>query len=180
MRSFYISTYRNVWNDRCRNVFIIIYRRLTSTDEPIAHIIVGTLGKEVLLLIRRLFLVRHRGASSVDKNGAAKRFHCLLGGIGQFVAIQLGCPGIVLLLGVGRVAVVLPEELRGICVASQLHLANLCPGPVRVQVGGAHEGQMNAQTAMDRRAVDADEYTVRHGGPGWVLGIAVKAGLQDK
>ena len=39
----------------------------------------------------------------------------------------------------------LPEESTSSGIASQLHLSQLLPGPVGVQVGGADEGQVDTQ-----------------------------------
>lgn len=61
-------------------------------------------------------------------------FHGLQGEVVQLVAVQLGRPGVVFLLGVRGIAVVLPEELGGERIASELHVTELDPGPVRVQV----------------------------------------------
>lgn len=74
-------------------------------------------------------------------------------------------------------AVVLPEELRCVRIAAQLHLANLRPRPARVQIGGAHERQVHAQAAMHCRAINANEDAIGDGGPGGILGVAVEAGL---
>jgi len=106
------------------------------------------------------------------------RLHGLLGLGTQLVPIKLGRPRVVLDLGVGGAAVVGAEELRGVRVAAQLHLAELEPGPVGVQVGAAHEGQMHAQVAVHGRTVDANEDAIGNGGPGGSLGSAVEAGLR--
>jgi len=70
------------------------------------------------------------------------------------------------------------EELGRVRIAAQLHLAQLQPGPVGVQVGAAHEGQVHAQVAVHGGAVDANEDAVGDGGPSGRLGRAVEAGLR--
>lgn len=74
--------------------------------------------------------------------------HGLLRKISQLIAIQLGGPRIVLLLGVSRVAVMLPEELGCIGIAAQLHVPQLKPGPVRVEIRRSHESYVHAQITM--------------------------------
>ena len=78
----------------------------------------------------------------------------------QFLPVELGSPAVVLLLRVLHksqrskevpsldrslrhlsVAVVASEEGEGLGVASQLHLAQLLPCPIRVKVGGSREGK---------------------------------------
>ena len=70
-----------------------------------------------------------------------------------------------------------PEERDGVGVASALHLADLLPRPVVVELRGADEGEVDAERAVDARAVDADEDAVRHRGPRRVLAPAVEAYL---
>ena len=108
------------------------------------------------------------------------QFHGLLRRIGQFIAIKLSCPGIVLLLGVLRVAVVLSEELGGTCVSADLHLSQLDPAPICVQICGPHKGQMNAQASVHGGAVDADEDTVRDSRPGGVFRSTIEACLDEE
>ena len=62
-------------------------------------------------------------------------------------------------------------------IAADLHLTNLQPSPVRVQVGGPDERQMHAQIPMHGRAIDADEHAVRHRGPGGIFRSTVETGL---
>ena len=69
-----------------------------------------------------------------------------LGGVrAELVPVEAGGPAVVLLLGVGGVAVVGPEEGLGPRVAPELHLPELLPRPVGVEVGGPDEGQVDSQ-----------------------------------
>lgn len=119
---------------------------------------------------------------------------------GQFVFVQLGDSRVVLLSGVVGVEIVLSEELalrgeggaislfsmenrkRGetnrVGVSSELHVAQLRPCPIGVELGGAHERQMDAQAPVHRRAVEADEYAERDRRPRRALGPAVEADLK--
>lgn len=65
-------------------------------------------------------------------------------------------------------------------IASDLHLADLHPCPVGVQIGGPHEGQMHAQTPMHCRAIDTYENPIRHRGPGGIFRSAIETTLQQK
>uniref|UniRef100_A0A2M4DG21 Putative secreted protein n=1 Tax=Anopheles darlingi TaxID=43151 RepID=A0A2M4DG21_ANODA len=75
----------------------------------------------------------------VDVQRCAMLLQRLLRLAEQLILVELGSARIVLLLRISSVAVMLPEELGRIRVTTDLHLANLYPGPVRVQIGGAHE-----------------------------------------
>lgn len=70
---------------------------------------------------------------------AAVHLHGMLGLGYQLVTVELRRPRIILDLGVGAAAVVGPEELRCVCVAAQLHLAQLQPCPVGVQIGAPYK-----------------------------------------
>ena len=63
----------------------------------------------------------------------------------EFLPVQLGSPAVVLLLGVGGHAVVAAEEGACLGISSKLHLPQLLPAPVGVQVSGADEGEVNTQ-----------------------------------
>ena len=65
----------------------------------------------------------------------------------------------------------------GVGVPSELHLPDLLPRPVGVELRGADEGQVDAERAVDAGAVDADEHAVRDRGPRRVLAPAVEAHL---
>lgn len=95
----------------------------------------------------------------------------------QFVPIKLSCSRVILDLSVGVGAVMRPEELSRVGVATQLHLPQLKPSPVGIQVGAAHEGQVNTQIAVHSRAIDANKDAIGDGGPSWCFGRAVEAGL---
>ena len=71
--------------------------------------------------------------------------HSLGSCLTQFLPVQLGSPTVILLLCVSGHAVVAAEEGAGLGIPSELHLPQLLPAPVRVQVGGADEGQVNTQ-----------------------------------
>ena len=73
-----------------------------------------------------------------------------------------------------------PEEGDCIGVAAALHLADLLPRPVVVELRGPHERQVDAERAVDARAVDADEDAVRHRGPRGVLAAAVETYLRGE
>lgn len=70
------------------------------------------------------------------------------------------------------------EELCGIGIPAQLHLAQLQPGPVRIQIGTSHKGQVHAQISMHSRAVDAYKDAVRHGRPSRRLCGTIETGLR--
>ena len=63
----------------------------------------------------------------------------------ELLPVQLGGPAVVLLLGVRGQAVVATEEGSGLSISTKLHLPQLLPAPVGVQVGGPDEGQVDAQ-----------------------------------
>ena len=69
------------------------------------------------------------------------------------------------------------EEGSGLSISTKLHLPQLLPAPVGVQVGGPDEGQVDAQGPVYATTVNADEYPVGDGGPGGVLGATVIAHL---
>ena len=71
--------------------------------------------------------------------------HCLGCCLVQLLPVQLGGPAVVLLLCVRGQAVVATEEGAGLSIPTQLHLPELLPAPVGVQVGGADEGQVDTQ-----------------------------------
>lgn len=63
-------------------------------------------------------------------------------------------------------------------IATHLHLSDLLPRPIRVQLRGPHKGQMYAQRAMNPAAIDANEDPVRDTGPRWVFSVAIEAHLK--
>ena len=71
--------------------------------------------------------------------------HCLWSSLTQLLPVQLGRPAVVLLLGVRGQAVLAAEEGVRLNIPTQLHLPELLPAPVGVQVGGADEGKVDAQ-----------------------------------
>ena len=71
--------------------------------------------------------------------------HCLGRCLTQLLPVQLGCSAVVLLLCVRGQAVVATEEGAGLSIPTKLHLPQLLPAPVGVQVGGADEGQVDTQ-----------------------------------
>ena len=71
--------------------------------------------------------------------------HGLGGVLTELVPVEAGGPAVVLLLGVGGVTVVGPEEGLGPPVAPKLHLPELLPRPVGVEVGRPDEGQVDSQ-----------------------------------
>ena len=114
--------------------------------------------------------------------------------LAELVPVQTGGATVVLLLSVCGAAVVRPEEGSSSGVPSQLHLSELLPSPVSVQVGGPDEGQMDPERPdvfemkssvlfcedklpVNPTAVDTDKYPVRYGGPCRVLGSAVETDL---
>ena len=101
-------------------------------------------------------------------------FSCLLL---QLLLVQQGSPAVVLLLRVRGEAVVTTEEGVGLGIPPQLHLPELLPAPVGVQVGGADEGEVYTHRPVYPTAVDADEDAVGNGGPGGVFGATVVARL---
>lgn len=71
--------------------------------------------------------------------------HGLCGVLTELVPVEAGGPAVVLLLGVGGVAVVGPEEGLGPRVAPKLHLPELLPRPVSVEIGRPDEGQVDSK-----------------------------------
>ena len=69
--------------------------------------------------------------------------HGLGGLLTQLVPVHAGGAAVILLLGVRGLAVVRPEERPRPRIAAQLHLSQLLPGPVGVEVGGPDEGQVD-------------------------------------
>ena len=69
---------------------------------------------------------------------------------------------------------------HGVAVPAELHLPDLLPRPVGVELRGADEGEVDAERAVDARAVDADEHAVRDRGPRGVLAPAVEAHLSRR
>lgn len=112
--------------------------------------------------------------------GGAMVFHGLLCHCVQLLTIEGGGTWIVLLMCIGRIAIVLSKELSRICVATQLHLPQLNPCPVRVQICGSNECQMNTQIPMHSWTIDANEHTVRYRWPRRILRTAIKTCLQTK
>jgi len=62
-------------------------------------------------------------------------------------------------------------------VSTQLHLSELLPCPIVVELGGADKCEVDTQTPVDATAIDADEDAVGDGRPSWILGITVEANL---
>lgn len=62
-------------------------------------------------------------------------------------------------------------------VTPELHVPQLFPGPISVQLGGPHEAQVDAQSTVGRRALQTDEHAERHRRPCRILGPAVEAHL---
>ena len=60
-------------------------------------------------------------------------------------------------------------------LTSQLHLSQLLPRPVGVEVCGPDEGEVDAQRPVDPAAVDTNKDPVGYGRPGGILGAAVEA-----
>ena len=67
---------------------------------------------------------------------------------------------------------------HSVCVASKLHLPELLPRPIVIQLCGSHKGEMDTKTAMNSAAIDANEDSVGDAGPCRVLALAVKANLR--
>lgn len=105
-------------------------------------------------------------------------FHSLLSEVVQLFPIESGGTWIVLLLCIGCNAIVLSEKLGRICITAQLHLPQLNPCPVRIQICRTNKCQMNAQIPMDCWAINTDEHTIRHRWPGWIFCTAIKTCLQ--
>lgn len=67
---------------------------------------------------------------------------------------------------------------HSIRVASKLHVPQLQPCPVGVELGGAYKREVHPQAPVDSWAVNADEDAIGDWGPRGVLGAAVKANLR--
>lgn len=66
-----------------------------------------------------------------------------------------------------------------ICVAAQLHLPQLYPCPISVQLRGPHKSQMYTQSSMDCGTVNADKNAISNRSPCWIFCIAIKAHLKQ-
>ena len=69
------------------------------------------------------------------------------------------------------------RETHGVFVAAELHVADLQPRPLRVELGRPDERNVDAQVAVHRRTVDANENAERDARPRRVLGSAVETRL---
>lgn len=118
------------------------------------------------------------GHAKLYTYSSAMLFNCLLCQRIQFVAIQLSRTGSIFLLSVCGWAVMLPEKLSCFSIATQLHLSQLDPRPIRVQICRSHKRQMHAQVPMYCWAIDAYKYTVRHRWPCRILCTAIEARLK--
>lgn len=74
----------------------------------------------------------------------------------------------------------LTEELGCIGITAQLHVPQLQPGPIGVQVCTSHKGDMHTEIAVHGRAINADEHAIGDTGPGRILGSTVEAGLEGE
>lgn len=63
-------------------------------------------------------------------------------------------------------------------VPAKLHVPELFPCPVGVELRGSHEREVHAEAAVHGRAVQADEHSVRHRRPRRVLRVAVETYLR--
>ena len=99
----------------------------------------------ILLLLLLLLLFSSLLLRRINEQLGAVQSHGLSGQSVQFLPVKLGGSGLVLDLGVVVVAIVLPEEGARRGVAPALHLPDLLPSPVGIQLGGPHEGQVDAQ-----------------------------------
>ena len=64
-------------------------------------------------------------------------------------------------------------------VSSQLHLPDLLPSPVGVELRGSDEGQVDPEGPVDAGAVDANEDAIGDRGPGGIFRPAVKTNLKQ-
>lgn len=92
----------------------------------------ATWTSKSLLFIKRVAIANQGSSPSSLSYLRPMHLHRLLGYIGQLVSVQLCRPGIVFLLSIRCVAVVLPEELGCVRIATQLHAPQLNPGPIGV------------------------------------------------
>lgn len=95
----------------------------------------------------------------------------------QLVTVQLGSSRLVLELGVAGVAIVLAEKGRSIGVAAKLHLTELLPWPIVVQLGRLDESEMDAKATVDSGAIYTYENSVGHAGPCGIFRVAIEANL---
>ena len=65
--------------------------------------------------------------------------------------------------------------LLALNLTSELHLSQLLPGPVGVEVCGPDEGEVDSQRPVDTTAVDTNKDPVGYRSPGRILGAAIKA-----
>lgn len=109
----------------------------------------------------------------------AVHFNSLLRLRQQLVPIQLGGTWIVLLLCIGCGAIVLTEELSGLGVAAQLHLTQLNPCPVYIQVRRSHKRQVHTQVTVHSGAINAYEHAIRNRRPRRIFGTAIETRLHN-
>jgi hypothetical protein len=65
-----------------------------------------------------------------------------------------------------------------ICISSKLHLSQLKPSPVCIQLSRTNKRNMDTHTSVYSRAVNAYENAICHTCPCRVLGITIKARLK--
>lgn len=70
-------------------------------------------------------------------------------------------------------------ETNSIGITTQLHVPEMQPCPICVKLCRFYKGKMHSQTTMHRRTVDAQEDTVRHAGPCWILRVTIKTCLKE-
>ena len=69
----------------------------------------------------------------------------------------------------------LSGRLAPLNLTSELHLSQLLPGPVGVEVCGPDEGKVDTQRSVDTATVDTNEDPVGYRSPGGILGATIKA-----
>lgn len=68
-------------------------------------------------------------------------------------------------------------QTYSIGISSQLHVSQLQPCPIGVELSGTYKSQMDTEVSMNSRTIDAQEYAICNTGPRRILGIAVEACL---
>lgn len=69
-------------------------------------------------------------------------------------------------------------ETNSIGITTQLHISEMQPCPICVKLRRFDKGKMHSQTTMHCRTIDAQENSIRHTGPCWVLRITIKTCLK--
>ena len=65
-----------------------------------------------------------------------------------------------------------------ISIASQLHISNLLPCPIMIQLGRFDKCKMDSKTAMNSGAINANEHSIGRASPCWIFATTIKTKLK--